>query len=530
MSIQNEQPDAIVIGSGPSGICAARKLVEGGRAVLMLDAGDYCPITSTSGALADLRRRGEESWPLFLGHDLDAVRATEESSPKLRTPRLAKLREQYLRALQIESTDFVVAGAFALGGLSNFWGASASAYSPADLGGYPPIAECLVPQFDEIARRIGISGRDNDDLAEYHGPLPLDGDLPVPRIIELVLDRYERRRSRLRPRGFVMGRARNAVLASGKTPLRQGCTLDNLCLWGCPRGAIYSSAFDLAELAKFPNFRLEKNCRVKSLMRTHHSWTIEAEQEGRELSFRGGTVLLAAGTLSTTRLVLGLAAWHDRPVQVLTNPVFAAAFFLPSFVGTRLSERGFAMAQLQYVLEEPGAASDYAAGALYLADGLPASEFIGRLHLTRPAARAVTRAMMPAMVLATCYLSSDYSNNWMTLRRDGTLEIKGGFAPQASERARLLHRRLRSALRGLGLFAVPGETSLTTPGSDFRYAGTLPMGGVGTLATTTEGELAGARDLYVVDAACLPRVPAKPPTLTAMANAARIADGILRRA
>jgi choline dehydrogenase-like flavoprotein len=85
------------------------------------------------------------------------------------------------------------------------------------------------------------------------------------------------------------------------------------------------------------------------------------------------------------------------------------------------------------------------------------------------------------------------------------------------------------ALRRLGLFPVPGPAALSMPGSDFHYAGTLPMGAAGPLATTESGELAGARGLFIVDGACLPRLPAKPPTITAMANAARIAAGILSR-
>lgn len=523
------RPEAIVVGTGPCGVCAARKLLEGGRSVLLVDAGDFCPVPAGSASLGELRRHAEEWWPLFLGRELGALRATDESSPKLRTPRAAALYEQYLGALQIRTENFVAAGALAVGGLSNFWGASASVYSAADLEGYPIAAETLAGHFDEIGRRVGISGCEGDDLAEYHGRLPLDGDLPVPGPIGRLLDRYARGRDRLRVQGFAMGRARNAVLSVAKGPRRGGCTLDNLCLWGCARGAIYSSALELDELRQFPKLRLERNFVVKAIAKANGAWRVEAEQSGRRLSVESDTVLLAAGTISTTRLVLGLVGWHGRPVRLLTNPVFAAAFFIPSMIGHRLPERGFAMAQLQYVLEQAAAAADYAAGALYLADGLPASEFMSRLPLSRPAARAVTRAMMPAMVLATCYLSSDYSDNRMTVNADGTLAISGGHRPAAAGRASELRRRLCAAMRVLGLMALPAPATLSTPGSDFHYAGTLPMGGQGPLATTANGELVGASGLYVVDSACLPRLPAKPPTLTAMANASRIAEGILHR-
>jgi choline dehydrogenase-like flavoprotein len=522
-----QPPDAIIVGSGPAGVSAARRLLEGGKSVLLVDAGDFRQNSAGPGALGTLRRESDQSWPFFLGSDLNTLDATAESSPKLRTPLAARLREQYLRTLHITTENFVATGALAAGGLSNFWGAVASAYTAADFDRYPIAAESLASHFDAIARRIGISGCGTDDLAAYHGHIALDGDLPVPNPIARLLGRYTQHRDRLHAQGFVLGRARNAVLSVAKGGPRHGCALDNLCLWGCQRGAIYSSAFELDELKQFPRFQLERNFVVQAISAANGTWRITGEQTGNSRAVESNLLLLAAGTLATTRLVLGLIGWHDRPVRLLTNPVFASAFLAPSMVGRDLPERGFAMAQLQYVLEEAAAPSDYASGALYLADGLPASEFIARLPFSRPAARALTRVLMPGMVLATCYFSSDYSDNWMTLRTDGTLAIKGGHSPAATHRVAVMRRRLRIAMRALKLLALPSEATLSTPGSDFHYAGTLPMGGSGPLATTPGGNLIGAPGLYILDAACLPRLTAKWPTFTAMANASRIAEGIL---
>lgn len=522
-------PDAIVVGSGPAGVSAARKLLEGGKSVLMIDAGDFCQIPPTTGPLSYLRRYADDHWPVFLGHDLAALSATSESSPKLRTPTAAALQERYLQALRLSTENFVAAGALAVGGLSNFWGAIASVYSGSDLDGYPIAGDSLIPHVREIVCRIGVSGCRTDDLATYHGEGPLNGDLPVPAPIAKLLRNYEGCRDQLQGRGFILGRARNAVLTEAKNSVRNSCGLDNLCLWGCRRGAIYSSAFELAELERFSQFRFERNFMVQSLRRSNGLWHVQGEQARRALSVEAGIVLLAAGTIGTTRLVLDLMSWHDRPVALLTNPVFASAFVMPSLIGRRMPRRGFAMAQLHYLLENNGAASDYAAGALYLADGLPASEIIARLPFSRPAARVLTRALLPALVLTTCYLSSDYSDNWITLRRDGSLAVTGGHSSTAPARVAALRGRLRSAMRRLGLLPLPGEGTLSTPGSDFHYAGTMPMGGAGPLATTASGQLVGVEGLYVVDAACLSRLTAKHLTLTIMANSARIAEGIVQQ-
>jgi choline dehydrogenase-like flavoprotein len=60
-------------------------------------------------------------------------------------------------------------------------------------------------------------------------------------------------------------------------------------------------------------------------------------------------------------------------------------------------------------------------------------------------------------------------------------------------------------------------------GSALHFAGSLPMcTNPGRYQTGPDGKLAGTSRVYVVDGACLSRLPAKNATLTIMANALRI--------
>ena len=90
-------------------------------------------------------------------------------------------------------------------------------------------------------------------------------------------------------------------------------------------------------------------------------------------------------------------------------------------------------------------------------------------------------------------------------------------------------RVVKRALRELGCI-VPPHTSQALPrGSSAHYGGTLPMQvDGGDLTCTPAGRLRPYENLYVADASGLPYLPAKNSTLTVMANAARIADGLLR--
>jgi choline dehydrogenase-like flavoprotein len=69
---------------------------------------------------------------------------------------------------------------------------------------------------------------------------------------------------------------------------------------------------------------------------------------------------------------------------------------------------------------------------------------------------------------------------------------------------------------------LPGSLTISAPGTDGHYAGTLPMGGKGDLATSLYGELNASKGIYIADGASFSSLPAKHCTLTIMANADRI--------
>jgi choline dehydrogenase-like flavoprotein len=65
-------------------------------------------------------------------------------------------------------------------------------------------------------------------------------------------------------------------------------------------------------------------------------------------------------------------------------------------------------------------------------------------------------------------------------------------------------------------------------GSSGRYVGTLPMSDAAAEHTCDSyGRVRGFTNLVIADGASFPGLPAKNHTFTLMANAARIADGVL---
>ena len=78
----------------------------------------------------------------------------------------------------------------------------------------------------------------------------------------------------------------------------------------------------------------------------------------------------------------------------------------------------------------------------------------------------------------------------------------------------------------MGCVVPPGMAHVRPMGASVHYAGTLPMTEAAAPFTTTP--FCQSRDfenLYLVDGATFPFLPAKNITFTLMANAARVAEG-----
>jgi hypothetical protein len=249
----------------------------------------------------------------------------------------------------------------------------------------------------------------------------------------------------------------------------------------------------------------------------------------------GRRLVLAAGALVSTRLVLGMQGRYEEPVRVIGAPGVGFALCLPGRLGAAVSTREFSMGQISFIAAgEEKRPADWAYGTLFPASGVPGSLVIDRMPLTRPGAVRLFRWLQPSLLLGNCFLPGRYSRNSARLERDHDgrerLVVQGGVANELAERMARLRRQLTRAFRKLGAFLIPSSFTSLGPGEAIRYAGTLPMrASPGAGETDVYGEVHGARGLHVVDLSIFPAMSAKHHTLTMMANADRIGREIAGR-
>ena len=517
--------DAIVVGSGPSGVSAALPMLQAGIRVLLLDGGRERNSALPHGAYHDLRRNSSDQWRTFLGSELEALRPAGPPSPKFAAPGARFAFDGFARSQGVVGRQFAVIGSLARGGLSNIWGAGISCYGDGELTDFPLTVAELLPAYLRVAGRIGVTGFADDDLSGG-----VDHEIPSLEPLQLsgnasrLLARYERKRAVVRGHGLRIGRPRTAVLTEPQGE-RGACALCDMCLWGCRENAIYSATQDLDRMRALDGLDYRPGTLARSISRFGDGFRVTADR-GTDLTCR--RLVLAAGALTTTRLVFEMQGRFDETVPLLGAPGIGFALCLPERVGSPLSVREFSMGQLSFQAEgDPQRPADGAYGTLFPASGVPGSFVIDRMPLTRPGAIRLFRFLQPALLLGNCFLPGRYSRNTVRLERDAEgnarLMVQGGTSDDLPQRLDRLRTQITRAFRTLGVFAIPGSFSPLGPGEEIRYAGTLPMrSSPGKGEVDVRGELHGFPGLHIADLSSFPSMSAKHHTLTLMANADRI--------
>ena len=517
--------DVIIVGSGPAGVSAAFPLVDAGLRVLMVDGGRDAQVVMPAGQFLDARRHEADQWGWMVGRDFHALRQVDAVSPKLRVPTHAGVFEGFEAANQVVANDFVAVGSLAPGGLSNAWGCGVACLTDEELAAYPVTPAEMRTSYSAVATRIGVSGGREDDLSDFFG---LDDwsqePVPIDEIQGDMLTRYSVCRERLHQNGFRLGRARVAVLTEPMAN-RQACDRSGSCLWGCKRRALYSATEDLRLLQGRPGFFYRPGFVVGRIVAEDATVAVEGKGLDGAGVIRARRVLLAAGTLASTRLALQ-AINHSGPVSMQSCPTAAFMLWLPRYLG-RAHDAAFGLGQLSFSLKLADGTLGF--GSLFNTTGIPVTEFARHMPFGNRHGLDLLEPLLTSCVVGNLFLPGAMTNVSLRLDADDKLVVRGTYRDEVPALMREAHRRLDASFRRLGAVLMPASFKVGRPGSDIHYAASLPMRAEPVRGQTgCHGELAGAVGVHVVDGASLSSLPAKSHTLTIMANADRIARHLAR--
>jgi choline dehydrogenase-like flavoprotein len=530
--------DAIVVGSGPAGANAAAALIEAGRTVLMLDVGDvdakYASMIPAA-SFRDIRETDASQHRYMLGENLEGIpRGGVRVGAQLTPPRL-HVTASAPPIVPILSDGFQAAESLALGGLGEAWGAGVFTFDDDDLAAWPIERSALLPHYEAIARRIGIT-RTDADLDRFVGGVrsampPLEIDTNA----EVLLERYERERGSLNRDGFYLGRPPLAICTE-RLGDRGPHAYRDMEFWADADRSVYRPRFTIEALRRHQGFTYQDRRLVLRFAEAEGQVSVTARNmdTGDHETFTGRALLLAAGALGSARIVLRSVGQPGDRVPLLCNPYTYAPSINIRMLGRTSRDRRHSLAQLSAVYR-PGSRQD--GGDVQTQVYSYRSLLMFRLLHEAPLATRDSLKIMRLLVSSMAILGINHDDRpttakYCTLDRDGDPEgaLRIYYALSEAEEARI-DRNERAVLRHfrrLGCWAIkrvrPGA------GASIHYAGTFPMKAAPRgLTCDADGRLAVTRSVHLVDGSTFPYLPAKGLTFTIMANANRIGSMLGQR-
>ncbi len=529
-------PAVTVVGSGASGVHFALSVLRKGGTVRMLDVGrrGRVPVLPDA-SLDDLKTQLEDPAGYFLGPRYGAALLPGVDDEYYGIPPSKDYVFDPPGGFGHSSSGFAPLFSFARGGLAEVWTGGCYPLNADELEDFPFPHADLATHYAEVARRIGVTGEE-DDLSRFmptHGPL-----LPPIRLdrhSDTLMSSYARVRERLNRRGAYLGRTRVATLSQ---PLgtRQACDHLGRCLWGCPRGALYTPSQTLLECQEYQGFEYISGIDVTHLhvgagtrVRTIVGRTLDT---GAEREFPVDRVALAAGALQSTRIFLA-SMLREAGQRIRLRGLMDNRQVLMPFVNLTMLGQQFSPDSYQYHLLGLGldasSPRDYVHGQITTLKTALVHPLIQKLPLDLSTSTSIFRALHAALGLVNVnFRDTRRDDNYVELSAEHAApRLHIHYSPDADEPARVTSAisRVKRSLLSLNCVVPPGMAHIRPMGASVHYAGTLPMSRAAAPFTTTEYCQSREFDnLFLVDGATFPFLPAKNITFTLMANAVRVAE------
>ncbi len=527
--------EVTVVGSGASGVHFALTLLEKGRRVRLLDVGYRAPEpVLPEASLLELKDELDAPLDYFLGRGLEAAVLPQNSEDIYGFPPGKGYAFQKPPGFEVESEGFDPVYSFAQGGLAEAWTAGCYPFRPDETQDFPFAYEDLARGYDEIAKRIGISGAFDDLGRFYPEHAHLQPPHPLDEHSKRLMARYDRRRDWLNQTlGCYVGRTRVAALSQ---PLgdRPPCANLGRCLWGCPNRAFYTPALTLEACRRYPNFVYEPDVRVLRFETSDRrvSSIVGRRASGEEVRFPVEHLALAAGALSSAEIYLRSTVEEGRVSSRLDGLMDNRQVLVP-FVHLGMIGRAYEPRSYQYHLLGMGFERDEPRRYVHCQITTLKTALVHPVIQKLPFDLAHSTRMIALVHAALGVVNVNFHDtrrsenhvSWAPDQGDaGGIRIR--YRPESDEDASIqpVLKRLRRALRALGCVAPAAMTHVRTMGTSVHYAGLLPMtSNERPNSTTPTGRSREFENLHFLDGITFPFLPAKNLTFTLMANAVRIA-------
>jgi choline dehydrogenase-like flavoprotein len=517
-----------IIGSGPAGISAAVALIEKGYQVTMLDAG-YELENERVEVVKRLYISTKEKWD---AKDIAIIK--ENSDPHSEGVNIKYLYgSDYpykgmdtIQPIQFNQSKMV--RSLAKGGLSNVWGASILPYIKEDISDWPISYDKLEFHYKEVLKFMPMAAKE-DDLSSHFPLSPSAQSFSVSNQVSRFYSDIKHNKKVLNNEGFNFGNARLAVNFEADANEKK-CIYCGLCLYGCPYDLIYSTVHTLSDLNKMGNFKYIPNVlvngisEIKGLVRIHAKSLIE----NKELEFQGDKVLIAAGTVSSTRILLNSLGALNKPVFFKHSDHFQIPLLRYQKSKDFNKEDIFTLSQMFIELNDKSISNNLIHMQLYGYSDLFDKVMQKQFGVLSPVLQFPINEFLGRFLVLKGYLHSNISSTIEAKLENSSgqfLSLKGHPNKEAQRALNMIKDKFLKNRKYFKAYPLPIVTKLGLPGIGNHSGGTFPMReNPDTFETDVLGTPTGFKNVHVVDSTIFPSIPATTISYSIMANAHRIAS------
>lgn len=521
-----------VVGSGPAGATAAYFLWHAGFDVTVLDGG-LVPEPDVADSISEWRKHNDDE-------KLVSAAINRATSSSLLKPFLAEKLFFGSDFVYRDTNRLLIEGvvgadirmSLAMGGLSNVWGAAALPLSSKDAVGWPFAANELAPYYKALQEIVDICGED-DGLNAIFGNNGLLPTFPIGQQGGALLKDLNDDKNYLTSQGIAFGRARLAV-GNKYSHQADGCISCGHCMIGCPKGAIFNSAFVIESLKGRERFNYRGGLLVDRVVEEGHSVTVQGRGLANDQRFeeKFERVFVAAGAISTTAIIARSRPNGSTSIKLHDSQLFV--FPLLRFQETKEAaiEQTNRLAQVFVEMDDPDLCDRLVHLQVYGYNNVFMNAVKKKLGLINAVLPFAANFLARRSMIIQGFLHSDYSGSVeLSLSQSGKIQLVGKINKQAQKIARQTKKLVERSRHSFGGVPMPGQIIVPPPGASRHLGASLPMSATPSgNDTNTLGQPVGLSRVHVVDSSVLPSIPASTITYTAMANAARIVDKVARLA
>jgi hypothetical protein len=519
--------DFILIGSGPTGTAALEALIGSNRSIAVLDVGSL-PSSNLTKWLSELRELPWRQWPSGTRESL--MRTTSTGlSPK------TYFGESFpydTNQLGIDYLPGSPRASVSVGGFSTVWGATAL---PFPRGTWPEsldhIYEGMALSYKVLTEKVGVAGEPGPvDIAYPNSSFThsLPSTSPLSSLV-----RSESFFENVSSASFSALSLPRLAVSRRAEPNRpnDGCTNCGLCQIGCPYGHIWISPSGMlkkphvAQVTKFQGIVDE----IKEINSNRPTVVFRSRTSNKVLRLSANHILLAAGPMSTAGILLRSRAL-DGPVTIKDSQTF----FVGGVSTINLGQHDFSSTLTDAISLAP---NEDGRQISHMQLYGPSEYLQARIFSSSIAFKVVPNwlrhTVSSYLYVGLGYLdSSDSSGIDLSLSHSGSIQVTEKNI-EISRKTRWAASSHESNLRRIGVRLLPSFIQDLRVGGGNHLGASIPM--VGTSISTRGlrhwsdelGRPHSRGNLHIVDSSVLPFVPAGPLTLSAMANAFRIARELI---